>query len=787
MLPCAGQRTWGADTPQHAWRDTIHRMAQTPHPKRIAVFTSGGDSQGMNAAVRSLVRFGIASGCEVFIIYEGYQGLVEGGDRIKQLLHKDVSRIIQLGGTVFGTARCKEFRTTEGRKKAAFNLASKGIDALVVIGGDGSLTGADIFRQEWPQYVKELAAEGQISASIAEHCKRLTIVGLAGSIDNDFCGTDSTIGTDSALHRIVECVDTLISTAMSHRRTFVVELMGRHCGYLTLMAGLATTADWILLPETPPDLEDWEDKMCKVLERSRSFGRRYGLVLVSEGAIDRTGKPISANHVKDVIVDRLGHDTRLTVLGHIQRGGSPSANDRIIATLCGAEAVSAVLSATPETDAVFIGISENKVMRRPLMECVNETKNVSKAIADKEFDLALRLRGGDFLQSFQTLRTFKRIEPKVAAPAVASAASPKRIAIVCVGAPAAGMNAAIRCAVRIGLEQGHTMLAVQEGFRGLAEGKIAPISWEQVQGYVGKAGCELGTNRSLPDEDPIAIASALRDHSVDALLLVAGFEGYRAALFMAQNRRAYSPFRIPIVCIPCTLSNNVPGTEYAIGSDTALNVIVAAGDQLKTSADATHRRVFFMETQGGSCGYLATMGALATGADFAYIPEAPVTLSDISDDVKYLRRRFGLAEHQKMSGLVFVTDNTSRVYTAERLADIYNAEGGTHFDARLCVPGHLQQGCSPSPLDRIRATRLARMSMEFLDQQLTSIPENGTETKESACVIGFKGNAIEFSPVQDLVASTDFSARRATDQWWMEMRKLVPILNHAPQLRTAKL
>ena len=203
--------------------------------KGIAVFTSGGDSQGMNAAVRAVVRFGLYIGCKVFFIREGYQGMVDGGDNIQEADWASVSGIIHRGGTVIGSARCKDFREREGRLKAAKNLIDRGITNLVVIGGDGSLTGADRFRQEWSSLLEELEKDSRISGEQKTKYAHLHIVGMVGSIDNDFCGTDMTIGTDSALHRIVEAVDAIIPTACSHQRTFIMEVMGRHCGYLALV------------------------------------------------------------------------------------------------------------------------------------------------------------------------------------------------------------------------------------------------------------------------------------------------------------------------------------------------------------------------------------------------------------------------------------------------------------------------------------------------------------------------------------------------------------------------
>src|SRR5512136_2508753 len=250
--------------------------------RRLAVLTSGGDAPGMNAAVRAVVRTALDRGITVYAIYEGYQGMVDGGDRIREMNWDAVGGILGLGGTIIGTARSDDFRTHDGRRIAARNLIEREIDSLVVIGGDGSLTGADIFRQEWPSLLKELVERGEISAETAERHANLFIVGLVGSIDNDMYGTSMTIGADTALHRITEAIDAIASTAASHQRAFVVKVMGRNCGYLALMAALATGADWVLIPESPPDVDNWQDEMALRLSTGRKAGRRDSIVVIAE-------------------------------------------------------------------------------------------------------------------------------------------------------------------------------------------------------------------------------------------------------------------------------------------------------------------------------------------------------------------------------------------------------------------------------------------------------------------------------------------------------------------------
>lgn len=331
----------------------------------------------MNAAVRSITRVALQKGCVPYAVYEGFQGLVDGGSKIKVLGWDSVRGYLAKGGTLIGTARCLAFREREGRLQACFNLVKNGIDALVVIGGDGSLTGADILRAEWSGLVDELVATGRLTKEESDHLRTdLSIVGLVGSIDNDMSATDITIGAVTSLHRICESVDSLVSTAQSHQRAFVVEVMGRHCGWLALMAAIAVGADCVFLPERPPPFnqekygKNWEEEMCDIVSRNRASGNRKSLIIVAEGAHDCDLNPIKSDTVKKVLEKNLKLDTRVTTLGHVQRGGSTCAFDRYLATVQGEEAVEAILRSTRDTLAPMIGMSHNEIISVPLMEAV---------------------------------------------------------------------------------------------------------------------------------------------------------------------------------------------------------------------------------------------------------------------------------------------------------------------------------------------------------------------------------------------------------------------------------
>ncbi|XP_029313192.1 ATP-dependent 6-phosphofructokinase, platelet type isoform X3 [Cottoperca gobio] len=770
--------------------------------KAIAVLTSGGDAQGMNAAVRAVVRMGLYVGAKVYFIHEGYQGMVDGGENIKEATWESVSSMLQVGGTVIGSARCKEFRSHEGRLKAAHNLVLQGITNLCVIGGDGSLTGANLFKEEWSGLLTELVEQDLIEADAVQKYSALHIVGMVGSIDNDFCGTDMTIGTDSALHRIIEVVDAIMTTAQSHQRTFVLEVMGRHCGYLALVSALACGADWVLIPEMPPE-DGWEDKMCQKLSATRSRGTRLNIIIVAEGSIDRHGKPITSGLVKDnragmkrlniiivaegaidhsnkpittdyiknLVVKCLGFDTRVTILGHVQRGGTPSAFDRILASRMGVEAVLALLETTANTPACVVSLCGNQSVRLPLMECVQMTQEVQRAMDGKRFEEAVKLRGRSFENNLKTYKLLAHRKPETELPT-----SNFNVAVLNVGAPAAGMNAAVRSAVRVGISEGHKMFAVSDGFEGFYKGQIKEIKWADVGGWTGQGGSLLGTKRTLPAKHVEKIAEQMRENNINALLIVGGFEAFESLLQLYEARATYEEFCIPMCMLPATISNNVPGTDLSIGADTALNAIVETCDRIKQSASGTKRRVFIIETMGGYCGYLASVGGLAAGADAAYIYEEPFDIKDLQANVEHLTEKMKTSIQR---GLVLRNENCNENYTTDFIYQLYSEEGRGVFDSRKNVLGHMQQGGAPSPFDRNFGTKISAKAMQWVTKKLVESFRQGrvfANTEDSCCLLGMRRRALVFQPVVQLKGETDFVHRIPKEQWWLKLRPLMKIL-----------
>jgi 6-phosphofructokinase 1 len=310
---------------------------------KIGVLTSGGDAPGMNAAIRAVVRTGLYHNMEVFGIMRGYQGMID--DDIVPMHSRSVANIIQRGGTILKTARSKEFLTEEGRKKAYANLKKHGIDGLVIIGGDGSFRGAQKFSNEFD----------------------IPCIGLPGTIDKDIAGSDFTIGFDTAVNTAIEAIDKIRDTADAHDRLFIIEVMGRDAGYIALHSGIATGAEHILIPETKTDLEF----IIESLEEKEKRKKLVNMIVVAEG--DETG---GGNEVAAILRDRLPHlDTRVCILGHIQRGGSPSCLDRVIASRLGYAAVESLLDGKHNT---MIGIMNNKLHYTPLDKAIKAKQKVSE-------------------------------------------------------------------------------------------------------------------------------------------------------------------------------------------------------------------------------------------------------------------------------------------------------------------------------------------------------------------------------------------------------------------------
>lgn len=313
--------------------------------KSIGILTSGGDAPGMNAAIRAVTRAGIFAGYRVYGIYRGYKGLIT--DEIQEFSTQNVSNIIQRGGTILKTARCKEFQTPEGRQCAYDVLKRREIDALVMIGGDGSLTGARIFANEYDY----------------------PIIGLPGTIDNDLYGTDSTIGYDTALNTIMDCVDKIRDTATSHERLFFIEVMGRDAGFLALNGAIASGAEAAIIPEISTQV----DQLAELIQNGFRKSKNSSIVLVAESPV--TGGAMGlAERVKK---EYPSYDVRVSILGHLQRGGSPTAYDRILASRMGSAAIDALQD---DQRNVMIGIKNDELVYVPFTRAIKNDKPINREL-----------------------------------------------------------------------------------------------------------------------------------------------------------------------------------------------------------------------------------------------------------------------------------------------------------------------------------------------------------------------------------------------------------------------
>ncbi len=448
------------------------------------------------------------------------------------------------------------------------------------------------------------------------------------------------------------------------------------------MAGIVTEADFVFIPEWPPEI-NWPTKLCNKLAAGRETGQRLNIIIVAEGAVDREGTPITCEQVKKVVVDNLKQDTRVTVLGHVQRGGAPSAFDRVLGCRMGAEAVMALIDATADSDPVVVSLAGNTAVRVPLMTCVVQTQEVAKAMSEKRWEAAVKMRGKGFMRNLETYKMLTKHYPK--APPTGEGTG-HNLAFLHIGAPCCGMNAAVRSFVRNCIAGGNKAFGIHNGIEGIMAGNIEEMEWSDVNGWIVQGGALMGTKRTLPEGKyeavgrfgfarqlflkvlsfhsyDLQIAEQLRKYNIHGILVIGGFEAFHSVLQLAEQRENYPEFCIPMAILPATISNNVPGTDFTLGADTALNEISEICDRIRQSAQGTKRRVFIVETMGGYCGYLATMAGLAGGCDAAYIHEEPFGIKDLLRDLEILQNKMNLGKIER--GLILRNEKANDNYTTD--------------------------------------------------------------------------------------------------------------------------
>lgn len=373
-----------------------------------------------------------------------------------------------------------------------------------------------------------------------------------------------------------------------------------------------------------------------------------------------------------------------------------------------------------------------------------------------------------------------------------------RIGLIHIGAPAGGMNSATRAAVAYCLARGHTPIAIHNGFTGLCRhhddepiGAVRELTWLDVEGWSSKGGSEIGTNRYLPnesykgspDEAMEQVAYCFKKYELDALFMIGGFEAFHALSQLRKARADHPAFNIPMCLLPATISNNVPGTEYSVGSDTCLNALVGYCDAIRQSASASRRRVFVVETQGGKSGYVATLAGLAIGALAVYTPEEGIGIRTLARDIEHLRKNFAEDRGQNRAGKIILrNEHASSVYTTQVIADMIAQEAKGRFESRSAIPGHVQQGGTPSPMDRVRAVRLAVKCIQHIEGYAGLSRDKVAADGMSMSVIGIKGAKVVFGAMKELEdTETDWKARRPKNESWLEMTSTVNILSGRPK------
>lgn len=372
-----------------------------------------------------------------------------------------------------------------------------------------------------------------------------------------------------------------------------------------------------------------------------------------------------------------------------------------------------------------------------------------------------------------------------------------RIGIIHVGAPAGGMNQATRAAVAYCLTRGHTPLAIHNGFPGLCRHyddtpicSVREVAWQESDSWVNEGGSDIGTNRGLPGDDLATTAKSFKKFGFDALFVVGGFEAFTAVSQLRQARKKYPEFKIPMTVLPATISNNVPGTEYSLGSDTCLNTLIDFCDAIRQSASSSRRRVFVIETQGGKSGYIATTAGLSVGAVAVYIPEEGIDIKMLARDIDFLRDNFARDKGANRAGKIILRNEcASSTYTTQVVADMIKEEAKGRFESRAAVPGHFQQGGKPSPMDRIRALRMATKCMLHLESYAGKSADEIAADELSASVIGIKGSQVLFSPMGGAngleATETDWARRRPKTEFWLELQDTVNILSGRASVNNA--
>ena len=625
-------------------------MGEGKAVKKIGVLTSGGDAPGMNAAVRAVVRTAINYGMEVVGIKRGFSGLIEN-DYVP-LTGRSVADTIAKGGTFLYTARCPEMITKEGQDLAAKNCIEQGIDALVVIGGDGSFRGC---------------------LSLAE--RGINVIGIPGTIDLDIACTEYTIGFDTAVNTAMEAIDKIRDTSTSRERCSIIEVMGRHAGYIALWCGLANGAEAVLTTE----LYNYEEKkLIDDIELKRKNGRQHYIIINAEGIGDSEGMARRIEYA-------TGMSTSATILGYLQRGGSPTCKDRVYASAMGAKAV----------DILYKG-GCNRVVAY---------KNGGFCDFDMKEALAMKKNLDPFLVDMLGKLTRKG-EGKVLVregmlPADKTTGKCKAIGILTSGDDAPGMNAAIRAVVRSAIGYNMRVFGFHRGYAGLIEKDYIEMTNKTMSETVQLGGTQLLASdcpEFLTDEGQEKAVKTLKELGLDALIVLGGNGTMRGGLDLIKKG-------INVIGIPATIDCEVACTEYTIGFDTAVNTAMEAIDKIRDTSQS-HERCSVIEVAGKHSGFNALWCGIANGAEEILIPEYYDR-----DEQRIISE---IINKKKLGKRLHLIVNAHSVGRSGSLAK--NIEFATGLETRANILGLVESGGRPTCMDRVFACAMGGKAVEALNK-----------------------------------------------------------------------
>lgn len=639
--------------------------------KTIGVLTSGGDAPGMNAAVRAVVRTAIANGLAVKGIKRGFSGLID--EDIVDLNSRSVADTIQKGGTFLFTARCPEMITTEGQDIAAENCKKHGIDALVVIGGDGSFKGC-----------------------LALKDRGINVIGIPGTIDLDIACTEYTIGFDTAVNTAMHAIDKIRDTSTSQERCSIIEVMGRHAGYIALWCGLANGAEAVLTTEL---YQYEEQKLINDIQTKRKSGRKHYIIINAEGIGDSEGMAKRIEYA-------TGMPTSATILGYLQRGGSPTCKDRVYASAFGAKAVDILLKGGANRVVAF---KNGSFVDFDMDEALSMKKTLDPFLVDM---LGKLTRKGDSRlmknEGILPIETDENAGKNVAADAsIHEAASNTKgsgkkitIGVLTSGMDAPGMNAAIRAVVRSAIGYNMKVIGFRRGYSGLVEKDYLEMTNKTMSETVQRGGTQLLASdcpEFLTEEGQQKAIETLKELKIDALVIIGGNGTMRGGLDLIAKG-------INVVGIPATIDLDVACTEYTIGFDTAINTAMEAIDKIRDTS-ASHERCSVIEVAGKRSGHNALWCGIATGAE--------EIITNEYHDQNQQRMISEIINKKKLGKRLHLIVNSEAVGKSASLAK--NIEFATGLETRATVLGILQCGGAPSCQDRVFASAMGGKAVEVIN------------------------------------------------------------------------